>query len=415
MNEIDVCVIGGGAAGMSSALGAVEHGAKKVLLIERDVELGGVLQQCIHNGFGLHYFKEELSGPAYSEKFIDKIKNSEIIVKLETTVLKITKDKTIHYMNKDEGYKVIKAKTIIVSVGCRERSRHQIDLPGSRCAGIYTAGTAQRYVNIDGYLVGKKVFILGSGDIGLIMARRMVLEGADVLGVAELMPYSNGLNRNINQCLKDFDIPLYLSHTVTKVEGKGRLSKITLSEVDKDFNIISNTNKEFEVDTLLLSIGLIPDDEIFSGLDIEINKITNGPVVNDQYETSVKGIFACGNSLHVHDLVDYVSEEGYLAGKYAAKYVKSNENTIEIKALNNVRYVVPNYITKNDDEQMMIKFRVGKPIKKPKIIVKANNEIIKTIKKVQLIPSEMEVITLNKTELLSSTIKDISIEVISGE
>jgi len=408
--QYDVCVIGGGAAGMSSALGAIKNGAEKVLLIERDVELGGILQQCIHNGFGLHHFNEELSGPAYAERLKDELLKTNVDIQLETTVLKITEDKLVHIMNKKEGYQIIETRAIVVAIGCRERTRHQIDIPGKRLAGIMTAGLAQRYLNIDGYLVGKKVFILGSGDIGLIMARRMVLEGAKVLGVAEIMPYSNGLNRNIVQCLHDYDIPLYLSHTVTEVSGKDRLEKVTVSEVDLNFNKIEGTSKTFEVDTLLLSIGLIPENKFLTDIHVEINPITNGAYVDSQYQTSVKGIFACGNSLHVHDLVDFVAEESFEAGKNAAKYLNNVQNSkvVNVNVLGNVRYVIPNKLSLND-EDVTFKFRVSKPIEKGLIVIKQGNTIIKEIKKSHLLPAEMESIKFNK--LLFQSSHDISIDV----
>lgn len=399
-NQYDVCVIGGGAGGMAAALGAYENGAKRVILIERDVELGGILQQCIHNGFGLHHFKEELTGPAYAERVYRQIQETNIEVKTDSTVIKITPDRQVHYMNNQEGYRIIDAKAIVIAVGCRERSRHAIEIPGKRLAGILTAGTAQRYLNIDGYLVGKRVFILGSGDIGLIMARRMTLEGAQVLGVAELMPYSNGLNRNIVQCLHDYDIPLFLSHTVTKVEGKERLERVIIQQVDEKFAPIPGTEKVFDVDTLLLSVGLIPENNFLKEVGAAINPVTNGAFVDDHYQTTIAGVFACGNSLHVHDLVDFVSQEGYEAGKNAALYAQDLiqfNQTVEVKPIGVIRYVVPSTITNDGMETVDLKFRVGRPLEKGKLILKVDGEVIKEMRKIDLLPAEMESVTVEKS------------------
>ncbi len=415
-NQYDVCVIGGGAAGMGAALGASQNGAKKVLLIERSIELGGILQQCIHNGFGLHHFKEELTGPAYAEKIFQQLLQTEVVIKLETTVVKITSDRKVHYMNEKDGYQIIDASSIVVATGCRERTRHQIDIPGKRLAGIMTAGLAQRYLNIDGYLVGKRVLILGSGDIGLIMARRMTLEGATVVGVAELMPYSNGLNRNIVQCLHDFNIPLYLSHTVTSLSGKERLEKVAISQVNQKFQVIEGTSKEFEVDTLLLSVGLIPENSLLKDLNVEINPITNGAYVDNHYQTNVLGVFACGNSLHVHDLVDFVSEEGYDAGKNAAQHVFNhyNEVSILVKPLQNVRYIVPNIIKLDDETTIKLKFRVTKPFLQGKLLIKQGDNLIKEMKKKHLLPAEMEIIEINKS-LIKNNGESLTIEIEGGE
>jgi len=397
----DVAIVGGGAAGVAAAIGAARNGAKKIVVLDREVELGGVLQQCIHNGFGVHMFNEELTGPAYSERLVEEMNKFNIEVKLESIVMKITKDKEVHYMNEKDGYGIIKAKSIVTSVGCRERTIHQIEIPGKRLAGIMNAGMAQRYLNIDGYMVGKKVIILGSGDIGLIMARRMTLEGSHVVGVVELLPYSNGLNRNIAQCLLDFDIPLYLSHTVTSVSGDQRLEKVVISEVDEKYQPIPGTEKEFDVDTLLLSVGLIPENHMLREIGVEINPKTQGAIVDNHYQTSVKGVFACGNSLHVHDIVDWASEEGIEAGKFAAiSALNKNPDTkdqIEVLAQGMVRYIVPNKINLNkeiESEDLVIKFRINAPLENGRIIIKYGDTILKDMKKMHMIPSEMEEIKI---------------------
>jgi thioredoxin reductase len=397
----DVAIVGGGAAGVAAAIGAARNGAKKIVVLDREVELGGVLQQCIHNGFGVHMFNEELTGPSYSERLVEEMNKFDIEVKLESIVMKITKDKEVHYMNEKDGYGIIKAKSIVTSVGCRERTIHQIEIPGKRLTGIMNAGMAQRYLNIDGYMVGKRVIILGSGDIGLIMARRMTLEGSHVVGVVELLPYSNGLNRNIAQCLLDFDIPLYLSHTVTSVSGDQRLEKVVISEVDEKYQPIPGTEKEFDVDTLLLSVGLIPENHMLREIGVEINPKTQGAIVDNHYQTSVKGVFACGNSLHVHDIVDWASEEGIEAGKFAAiSALNKNPDTkdqIEVLAQGMVRYTVPNKINLNkeiESEDLVIKFRINAPLENGRIIIKYGDTILKDMKKMHMIPSEMEEIKI---------------------
>ncbi len=403
MKTYDLIIIGGGSAGMASALGAYFENIRNILILEKDAYLGGILNQCIHNGFGLHTFKEELTGPEYASRFIEMINkcnsenNDSIICKLNTMVLDITDDLIVTYSNDKEGIVIAKGKAIVMATGCSERTRGNIAIPGSRPAGILTAGLAQRYLNVDGYLVGKNIFILGSGDIGLIMARRMTLEGAKVLGVCELMPYSNGLNRNIVQCLNDYDIPLYLSHTVKKIIGKDRLEKIVIAKVDDKFDFIEGTELEFAVDTLLLSVGLIPSNPLLNQLQTKFDAKTKGPVVDSNYQTSTKGIFACGNSLHVHDLVDYVSEEGKLAGIKAARYIKnllSEEEKIDLLPGNGLNYLLPSTFYVNSGE-VILKFRVKKPYGKSQIIIKNDNEVIKKINKLYLLPAEMQTITID--------------------
>ncbi len=406
MKEYNIVIVGGGSAGLAAAYAAASQGCSDILLLERDKELGGILQQCIHNGFGLHRFKEELSGPAYAEKWIDMLASTDVTVKTDTMVIHLGEDKSITYVNRKEGYVTIKAKAIVLAMGCRERTRGAIAIPGYRPSGIWTAGTAQRYLNMEGYMVGKKIFILGSGDIGLIMARRMTLEGAKVLGVAELMPYSNGLPRNMKQCLEDFKIPLFLSHTVTNIRGKERLEGITITKVDDKLTPIPGTEKEFEVDTLLLSVGLIPENTLSEEAGIVLHKKTKGPVVDESLQTSMPGVFACGNSLHVHDLVDFVSMEGERAGTRAAQYILSDgavtkeENTIPVSAGENVSYVLPTLIhTEKVTDSMELMFRVTANIKNVNIEVKYGEKTIKTIKKPHVAPSEMEKVALKKSEI----------------
>ena len=341
MIQHDIVIIGGGPAGLAAAAAAKKSGAEDILILERDSVLGGILNQCIHNGFGLHTFKEELTGPEYAARYEEEVKKLEIPYRLNSMVLDINKDKEITVVSRSEGLELIKAKAIILAMGCRERPRGALNIPGYRPAGIYTAGTAQRLMNIEGHMVGKEVVILGSGDIGLIMARRMTLEGAKVKVVAELMPYSGGLKRNIVQCLNDFDIPLKLSHTVVNIEGKERVKGITLAQVGPDRKPIPGTEEHYDCDTLLLSCGLIPENELTRNMGVTMNPVTSGPMVNDRLETGIEGVFACGNVLHVHDLVDYVSEEAALAGQNAAKYVKSGEtkkgHSVTLKAENGVQ------------------------------------------------------------------------------
>lgn len=408
----DLIVVGGGPAGLAAAYEAYNDGVKKILIIERDNELGGILNQCIHNGFGLHTFKEELTGPEYAQRFIDMLKDTNVEVKLGTMVLDIDDNKNVHAINEEEGYVVLKGKAIILSMGCRERTRGAINIPGDRPSGVFTAGAAQRYINMEGYMPGKRVLILGSGDIGLIMARRMSLEGAKVEGVVELMPYSNGLNRNIVQCLNDYDIPLFLSHTVIDIVGKERLQKVVIAEVDKNRRPIKGTEKEFEVDTLLLSVGLIPENELSEKAGIKKDMRTNGLIVSESMETSVDGIFACGNVVHVHDLVDFVTQESKHAGKSAAKYIKNELKKGEaINIINgqNVNYTVPQRFTADAiDGSMTVFMRVNNIYHDKALVVREGDREIASFKRKHLAPSEMEKIILPK-KLLEDVKGDITI------
>ncbi len=392
-SNYDLVIIGGGPAGLASAIAAKENGIDNILIIERDEMLGGILNQCIHNGFGLHRFKEELTGPEYAAKDIEKIKSLGIDYLLDTMVISLGKDKTIHFINKDLGYKVLKPKAIILSTGCRERTRGAINTPGSRPSGIFTAGTAQRFINMEGYMLGREVVILGSGDIGLIMARRMTLEGGKVKGVLELMPHSNGLTRNIVQCLDDYDIPLKLSTTVLKVHGKDRLTGITVGKVDESFNYIEGSEEYIPCDTLLLSVGLIPENELAIMAGIELDNKVKGCVVTEDRQTSINGIFACGNALQVHDLVDFVSEEGFIAGKGASEYIKGKGKKIvdiETKANSPFSYVIPQKISAKElKEDITMYMRVSKVCEKGYVVAYLNGEKIKRKKEIRFLPGEM--------------------------
>ncbi|MEY8381029.1 NAD(P)/FAD-dependent oxidoreductase [Ileibacterium valens] len=411
-------IIGGGPAGLAAAIEAKKHGLNDILIIERDDRLGGILNQCIHNGFGLHTFKEELTGPEYAQRFIDQVQEANIPYELGSMVLDIDQNKNVTYVNPEKGLVTVAADSIILAMGCRERPRGALSIPGYRPAGIYSAGTAQKLVNIDGKMPGRDVVILGSGDIGLIMARRMVLEGANVHVVAELMPYSGGLKRNIVQCLEDYDIPLKLSHTVTDIKGKERVEAVTISQVDENRRPIPGTEMTYPCDTLLLSVGLIPENELSVLAGVEMNPTTNGPVVNESLETNVPGIFAAGNVLHVHDLVDFVSQEAGKAGEMAARYVLENipesQNEIPVQTGGLVRYTVPTKIDPSRmEENTTVRFRVGNVLKGGYIDVIIDGERKIHRKKMIMAPGEMESIILKK-EWLTPETKEIRIETREG-
>ena len=406
--QYDLIIIGGGPAGLAAAVSAKKEGVENILILERDRELGGILNQCIHNGFGLHTFKEELTGPEYAWRFIQQVEELQIPYKLHTMVLDIRdgeNGKTVMAMNREDGLMMLTARAVILAMGCRERPRGALNIPGYRPAGIYTAGTAQRLVNMEGYMPGREVVILGSGDIGLIMARRMTLEGAKVKVVAELMPFSGGLQRNIVQCLDDFDIPLKLSHMVIDIQGKERVTGITLAEVDENRKPIPGTEEFYACDTLLLSCGLIPENELSGKIGVELSRITSGPVVNESLETNVPGVFACGNVLHVHDLVDYVSEEAARAGACAAAYIrgeKEKEDTKEIPvfAVDGVRYTVPQTIRPACmEDTLTLRFRVGAVYRDCYVSVYLGDRRIWHKKKRKLAPGEMEQVVLKKSDL----------------
>lgn len=415
--KYDLVIVGGGPAGLAAAIAAKDNGIDSILIIERDRELGGILNQCIHNGFGLHTFKEELTGPEYASRFIAQVEERGIEYKLNTMVMDISNDKVVTAMNSTDGMFTVEAKAVVLAMGCRERSRGALNIPGYRPAGIFSAGTAQRLVNIEGYMPGRRVVILGSGDIGLIMARRMTLEGAKVLAVAELMPYSGGLKRNIVQCLNDFDIPLYLSHTVVDIQGKERVEGITIAEVGPDRKPIHGTEIHYDCDTLLLSCGLLPENELSKTAGVDLSPITSGPVVNDSLETNIPGVFACGNVLHVHDLVDFVSQEATNAGKNAAKYIKEGEVTsakqIEILPVDGVRYTVPKYVRPEVmDDTLTVRFRVGQVFKGCAIATYFGDTLISKRKRPVMAPGEMEQVVLKKSQLAEyPDIENITIKI----
>ena len=415
--KYDLVIVGGGPAGLAAAIAAKDNGIDSILIIERDRELGGILNQCIHNGFGLHTFKEELTGPEYASRFIAQVEVRGIEYKLNTMVMDISNDKVVTAMNSTDGMFTVEAKAVVLAMGCRERSRGALNIPGYRPAGIFSAGTAQRLVNIEGYMPGRRVVILRSGAIALLMERRMTLEGAKVLAVAELMPYSGGLKRNIVQCLNDFDIPLYLSHTVVDIQGKERVEGITIAEVGPDRKPIPGTEIHYDCDTLLLSCGLLPENELSKTAGVDLSPITSGPVVNDSLETNIPGVFACGNVLHVHDLVDFVSQEASNAGKNAAKYIKEGEVTsakqIEILPVDGVRYTVPKYVRPEVmDDTLTVRFRVGQVFKGCAIATYFGDTLISKRKRPVMAPGEMEQVVLKKSQLAEyPDIENITIKI----
>ena len=416
MREFDLVIVGGGPAGMAAAVAARTKGLENILILERDSELGGILNQCIHNGFGLHTFKEELTGPEYAERYAEQVEAMEIPVETDTMVLDISKDKTVTILSRKRGVEQIRAKAVILAMGCRERPRGALNIPGYRPQGVYTAGTAQKLVNCEGYVPGKEVVILGSGDIGLIMARRMTLEGAKVRAVVELMPYSSGLKRNIVQCLDDYGIPLMLSHTVVDIKGKEKLEGVTVAAVDSTNTPIEGSEEYFPCDTLLLSCGLIPENELSRSCGVDIDPRTNGPLVDEGLETSIDGVFACGNVLHVHDLVDFVSEESARAGESAVDYIRRGctpDSTAAIKVIpqNGVRYTVPSQIHTADLlGDVHIRFRVTGVFKDCAIVIKAGDTELVRRKNRILVPSEMLDIII-KEEKLAAVTEDITVAI----
>lgn len=427
--EKKLVVVGGGPAGLAAALEANRNGIapEDILIIERDRELGGILNQCIHAGFGLHMFGEELSGPEYSGRFIDEVKEAGIDYVTDSMVLSVSDDRVVTFVSPKLGFVQMKTGAVVLCTGCRERTRGALNIPGTRPAGIYSAGTAQRFVNIEGYMPGKRVVILGSGDIGLIMARRLTLEGAKVLRVCELMPYSGGLARNIAQCLNDFDIPLYLSHTVTDIRGKERVEGVTISKVDENRRPIPGTEEYVECDTLLLSVGLIPENELAKSAGIQLDRVTGGAVVNQFNETTVPGIFACGNALHVHDLVDFVTREAYMAGGSAAEFIENGgkfgggeKRVIACKATGGVRYTVPQKLELYDKapEELKFFFRVDNIYKNVKLEVKLGGEVLKSVSKRSVAPGEMESIVLSAADcakVFESDVSEIEIHMNKGD
>ncbi len=412
MSKVDLVIIGGGPAGMSAAVAAYDAGLRNILILERDRSLGGILRQCIHNGFGLHRFKEELTGPEYAYRYELQVRERNIPFKLNTMVLDIAPNKVITAMNSEDGMFTIEAKAIILAMGCRERPKGALNICGKRPSGIFTAGTAQKFVNMDGYMPGKKVVILGSGDIGLIMARRMTFEGAEVKAVCELMPYSGGLARNIEQCLNDFNIPLMLSHTVVEIHGEDRVTGVTIAKVDERRRPIAETRQYIECDTLLLSVGLLPENELTKGANIALSPITGGATVDQNRQTDTEGIFSCGNVLHVHDLVDYVSEEAEIAGKAAVKYINGETlsgRNIKLNTDGKVRYTVPQRITAEED--VTVYFRVADVYRDIKIVVRDGDEVLISKKKQKVAPGEMETLTITKEMIAGIKASEISFSI----
>ncbi len=417
VEKVDVLIVGAGPAGMAAAIAAKEAGVDNLLVLEREANMGGILRQCIHNGFGLHRFKEELTGPEYAQRDIDKVKELGIEVRCGTTVLSIDENRFVTAVSKEKGVQLFEAGALILAMGCRERPRGALATPGTRCAGIYSAGTAQKFVNLEGYMPGKRVVILGSGDIGLIMARRMTLQGAKVLACVELMPYSSGLNRNIVQCLHDYDIPLLLSHTVIDIQGKERLTGVTVAEVDAKRQPIPGTEQHFDCDTLLLSVGLLPENELTRQADVEMSNLTSGAVVDDTLQTSKEGIFACGNVLHVHDLVDFVSAESFKAGKAAAEYVQGKKRVgtyVSVKDGDGVRGVVPQklLIPDGEVESVQIMFRPAGVYENAYIrVMDGEKELIKQKKRI-LTPGEMAELILKPEVVKGLSGADVTVSIV---